>query len=45
MAHPELGREVLERFAKEVENLATPESAPKMEGRFMTMMLIPNKEK
>lgn len=45
MAHPELGKEVLDRFAKEVESLATPEAAPKMEGRFMTMMLIPNKEK
>lgn len=45
MAHPELGKEVLYRFAKEVESLATPESEPKMEGRFMAMMLIPNKEK
>lgn len=45
MAHPELGRDVLDRFAKAVETLATPESTPKLEGRFMTMMLIPNKEK
>ena len=45
MAHPELGKEVLIRFAKEVESLATLESQPKMEGRFMSMMLIPNKEK
>ena len=45
MAHTELGRDVLDRFAKEVESLAAPESRPKMEGKFMTMMLIPNKEK
>jgi len=45
MAHPELGREVLVRFAKEVEEIATVEQHPKMEGRFMTMMLMPNKEK
>ena len=45
MAHPELGRGVLDRFAKEVESLAFVESNPKMEGKFMTMMLIPNKEK
>ena len=45
MAHPELGKEVLMRFAEEVKSLATPESAPKLEGKFMSMMLIPNNEK
>ena len=45
MAHPELGREVLIRFAKEVEDIAIIDQQPKMEGRFMTMMLIPNKDK
>ena len=45
MAHPELGKDVLYRFAKEVETIATPESEPKLEGKFMTMMLIPNNEK
>ena len=45
MAHPELGREVLLRFAKEVEDIAIIDQQPKMEGRFMTMMLIPNKDK
>lgn len=37
--HPELGREVLVRFAKEVEDLAVIEKAAKLEGRNMTMIL------
>ena len=45
MAHPELGKDVLKRFASEVSSIATPESEPKLEGKFMTMMLIPNNEK
>ena len=45
MAHPELGKEVLMRFAEAVKDLATPEAAPKLEGKFMSMMLIPNNEK
>lgn len=45
MAHPELGKEVLLRFAEQVKDLATPETDPKLEGKFMTMMLIPNNEK
>lgn len=45
MAHPELGKEVLMRFASELEDIATIDQKPKLEGRFMTMMLIPKKEK
>ena len=45
LAHPELGKEVLLRFAKEVEDIAIMDGQPKLEGKFMTMMLIPNKEK
>lgn len=45
MAHPELGKEVLRRFANEVEDIAVVESEPKLDGKFMTMMLMPNKEK
>jgi len=45
MAHTELGREVLRRFAKEVESIAIVESEPKLEGKFMSMMLMPIKEK
>ena len=43
MAHTELGREVLERLAKELEEVASIESAPKLEGRTMTMILAPKK--
>lgn len=45
MAHTELGREVLERFYKEVENIADMEQYPKMDGKFMAMILAPKKEK
>lgn len=45
LAHPELGRDVLMRFAEEVKDIAAIDSKPSLEGRFMTMMLIPNKEK
>ena len=45
LAHPELGREVLDRFAEKVSDIAIVDQRPKLEGRFMTMMLIPNKEK
>ena len=45
MAHPELGKEVLLRCAKTRENIAVIEQNPKLEGRFMTMILAPLKEK
>ncbi|MDD3453693.1 MAG: translation initiation factor IF-3 [Bacilli bacterium] len=45
MAHPELGKEVLNKFANALEALAEIEQKPKMEGRFMTMMLMPKKER
>lgn len=45
MAHPELGREVLIRFAEALKEVSSVEQHPKMEGRFMTMLLMPNKEK
>ena len=45
MAHTELGREVLERFADALKEVSDVEQKPKMDGRFMTMMLIPKKEK
>ena len=43
MAHTELGKEVLMRFAKEVENIAEIEREPKLEGRTMAMILMPKK--
>ncbi|HSF93863.1 MAG TPA: translation initiation factor IF-3 [Thermohalobaculum sp.] len=39
MAHVELGRELLERIAKDVENIGKIESMPKMEGRQMIMVV------
>lgn len=45
MAHPELGREVLEKFAARVEDIASVESSCKLEGKIMTMLLAPKKEK
>ncbi|MEN2765601.1 translation initiation factor IF-3 [Ornithinibacillus xuwenensis] len=45
ITHKELGQEVLDRFAKEVKDIATVESKPKMEGRNMFMMLAPITEK
>lgn len=45
MAHTDLGRGVLLRFAKAVEDVAEMEQSPKLDGRFMTMMLTKKKEK
>ncbi|GIP65425.1 translation initiation factor IF-3 [Virgibacillus pantothenticus] len=45
ITHKELGREVLDRFAEEVKDIATVETKPKMEGRNMFMMLAPVNEK
>lgn len=43
MAHTELGKDVLLRFAKETEAISEIEQHPKLEGKFMTMILIPKK--
>ena len=45
MAHPELGRNILERVAQDVSDMATVETKPNLEGRNMTMMLAPTKKK
>lgn len=41
MAHKDLGRVVMDRIIKDLENLALIEQAPKIEGRFMNMTLAP----
>jgi translation initiation factor IF-3 len=41
ITHPELGRAVVDRVAAEVADIGKVESAPNMEGRFMTMILAP----
>jgi translation initiation factor IF-3 len=43
MAHPELGRKILERVAERVADFAMVESAPKQDGRNMTMVLNPTR--
>lgn len=45
MAHPELGKEVLLRFAEELSHVAEVETPPVMEGRFMSLILTPKKDK
>ena len=45
MAHNHLGKDVLLRFAEATKEVATIEQQPKLDGRFMTMILAPIKEK
>lgn len=40
---PELGKEVMLRFAEELDEVATVEAQPKLEGRTMIMLLAPKK--
>lgn len=44
VTHPELGREVLERVAEELEDVGKVESHPVLEGRNMIMVLAPLKK-
>ena len=41
MAHPELGRALLDRVKSDIEDIAKVEMEPKMEGRQMMMVLAP----
>src|SRR5690625_4201661 len=45
ITHKDLGREVLERLAEELNDVAIVETKAKMEGRNMFMMLAPDPEK
>ena len=45
MAHTELGRDVLIKFADALSTVAVIEQKPTLEGRNMTMILMPKKEK
>ncbi|WP_139367593.1 translation initiation factor IF-3 [Bacillus alkalicellulosilyticus] len=44
ITHSQIGRVVLERLAKECEDIAIIESSPKMEGRSMFLVLAPKAE-
>jgi len=43
IVHPELGEEVMNRFAEQVKDIAQVEQQAKLEGRSMTMLLAPIK--
>lgn len=45
MAHPELGRDVLNKFADALNDYADIDTAPKMEGKNMYIILAPKKDK
>ena len=45
MAHRELGLEMLERIAKDLEDIANVEQRAKLEGRQMVMVLSPKSNK
>lgn len=45
ITYPELALEDLKEIAQELEDVAVVEQMPNMEGRVMTMMLAPKKEK
>ena len=45
MAHTELGKDVLIRFAEALSSVSIIEQKPTLEGRNMTMILMPKKEK
>ncbi len=41
IVHSDLGRQILDRLTQEVADLGAPERAPRMEGRFMTIIINP----
>ena len=45
MVHSELGVEVMDRIAKDLEEVANVETEPKLEGRQLSMVLTPKKKK
>lgn len=45
ITHAEIGQQVMEKLAKEVEHLCTVERKPKIEGRSMIMILAPKTDK
>ena len=43
MAHPDLGKKILDRIAEQLTPAAKVEAAPKLDGRNMVMVLAPDK--
>jgi translation initiation factor IF-3 len=44
MVHRQLGRQQLDRVTQMLGQIATVENPPRMEGRFLSMILVPNRE-
>ena len=44
MVHRQIGRQQLDRVNDLLGNMATVENPPRMEGRFLSMILVPNRE-
>ena len=44
MAHPELGKKILDRIAEQVRDIGIVESSPRVDGRNMVMVLSPAKK-
>jgi translation initiation factor IF-3 len=44
IAHQEIGRDLLDRLAQQLDSVSTVEQAPHMEGRTMVMFLGPSRE-
>ena len=45
LAHTELGRRILERLIKDLESISKVERTPMLDGRFMTMVFGPDRDK
>ena len=45
MQHPELGRKILDKVAEEADDISKIEVYPKLDGRNMVMVLVPDREK
>ncbi len=43
ITRPELGRVMLNKVLESLTDVATPEGSPRMEGRHMSIMVVPNK--
>jgi translation initiation factor IF-3 len=44
IVHQDLGRDQLDRVEKMLSDIANVENAPRMDGRFLSMILVPNRE-
>jgi translation initiation factor IF-3 len=44
MAHPDIGREMLEQIAEELRDIAVVEQRPLMEGRVLSLLVAPNQK-